>query len=195
MAFKKAPVGQGRLLPIEEHKRVLTHSVLLQLLDYDPQTGIFRWRERSEEHFASRANQNVWNAKYAGKIAGTPCRGYIRMVVASGATSGQRLAWFYVHGEWPPHNVDHINRDPSDNRIKNLRLATNAQNQWNRPKLCYSTSPYKGVTLHKPSGRWSAKITKNKERIYLGYYSTPEEAAAAYRKAAIEHHGEYARPD
>jgi hypothetical protein len=85
--------------------------------------------------------------------------------------------------------VDHINRDPMDNRKKNLRICTPSQNQGNR-KPTGDNRKYKGIFWYK--NRWVASIYKNNKSNYIGRYKTPEEAALAYNKAAIEHFGEFA---
>lgn len=91
--------------------------------------------------------------------------------------------------------VDHINGDTLDNRRKNLRLATTAQNNRNRrpSKFHTLTSPYKGVSYHVASGLWAAQISVEKEVIWLGTFATQWEAAKAYNNAAVEHFGRWAQ--
>lgn len=89
--------------------------------------------------------------------------------------------------------VDHINRNTLDNQRANLRLANHSENAGNTKKRSDNKSGYKGVCWHKAACRWIAQIQKNNKTIYLGLYSTPEEAHAAYRKAAEQLHGEFAR--
>lgn len=88
--------------------------------------------------------------------------------------------------------VDHINGNSLDNRRSNLRISTNAQNLWNRRAPRSNTSGFKGVA---PSGRnkWVAYINVNNEKIHLGTFLTKEDAALAYNKAALEHHGQFAK--
>lgn len=93
--------------------------------------------------------------------------------------------------------VDHRNGDPLDNRRENLRVATVTENVRNSAGWGRRSAPYKGIAMVKRDCRlarpWVAKICVNRRRIHLGYFATPEEAAAAYNRAATEHFGEFAR--
>jgi hypothetical protein len=109
-------------------KETLTAERLRELLHYDPDTGDFTWRT---------ARKRI----PAGAIAGTVERGFRRITIGGGRHgprySAHRLAWLYMTGAWPNGYLDHINRDPDDNRFANLRLATNSQNQANTRGLGY----------------------------------------------------------
>jgi hypothetical protein len=93
---------------------------------------------------------------------------------------------------FPRLDVDHSNGDTLDNRRHNLRLATRAQNSRNGKRRVNNTSGFKGVSLHRDNV-WLAKITVAKKQIYLGTFTSPEEAHAAYCRAADRYHGEFAR--
>jgi hypothetical protein len=93
----------------------------------------------------------------------------------------------------PGLQVDHINGDGLDNRRSNLRLATPAENAKNLRLRCNNTSGFKGVWLHKPTGKWMAEIKANRVRKHLGYHATPEEAHAAYAQASAELHQNFGR--
>lgn len=97
-----------------------------------------------------------------------------------------------VEGICTAECVDHINGNPLDNRYSNLRLATKSQNMSNRGKTQANTSGFKGVSLHKPTGKWKAYIRKDCKQYYLGLFKTPQEAAAAYNRAARQLHGDFA---
>jgi len=130
----------------------------------------------------------------AGRIAGTTSgRNQIRL--NGQMRRAHRLAWLYVYGEWPDqkYQIDHINGDPSDNRICNLRKATPAQNQANSRRPKNNTTGFKGVTFDKKSGVYRAKIMVNYKTVHLGGFSTAEKAHEAYVKAANEFYGPFAR--
>ncbi len=100
-----------------------------------------------------------------------------------------------VHGEIPlGMTVDHINGDKGDNRIANLRLATDSENSCHRPKKSDNISGCKGV-YQRENGKYRAVITSKKQRISLGTFNTKEEAYAAYCEAARRLHGKFARFD
>jgi hypothetical protein len=105
-----------------------------------------------------------------------------------------RLIWLLYSGSDPyPYFIDHINGVKHDNRIINLRLATNAENTRNQKLHPKNTSGYKGVSFIKKSGKWDARIKKDYIQYCIGVYNTKEEAHAAYCEAARRLHGEFAR--
>lgn len=158
----------------------LTAERLREALRYEPDTGLFVWANPPGEH-----------ARLAGYVAGGITTGYVTIKVDGCKYKAHRLAWLYVHGEWPPGDVDHRNGCPLDNRIENLRIATNPQNQANRRRDTGKETP-KGVKLIQ-SGRFQARITINKKLIALGVFDTAEQAQDAYLSAAKSHYGEFAR--
>ena len=85
--------------------------------------------------------------------------------------------------------VDHINHDGLDNRRENIRLCTTAQNHANMRSRKNSSSRFKGVGLHKPSGKWVARIVVNRKYVHLGCFQDEEDAAKAYDVKAKEHFG------
>ena len=88
--------------------------------------------------------------------------------------------------------VDHINRNPLDNRRSNLRICTHAENMRNSKLNVKNTSGFKGVTWHKQIGKWMAQISLNGKRKYLGVFYDPIDAHEAYKIAALKMHGEFA---
>jgi len=160
-------------------------SALRHYLSYDPATGVFRWVKRYGSSHVK-----------VGAIAGSPnADGYLTIVFRGRRYRCSRLAWWFVHGEMPPQEIDHRDLTPSNDRIANLRLATHGQNQRNRALKRNNTSGFKGVRLYKRTGRWHAAIRVDRRYFDLGYFDTAGAAASAYDAAAREHHGEFARPN
>ena len=145
----------------------------LRKLKYDPLKGVFTW-----------IFDGTRGVK-AGDIAGSKLpTGYFQLCVAGKRIPAHRVAWLFVHGEFPDKSIDHINRNKSDNRIENLRLATPEQNAQNRDKNSKNTSGYKGVTWHKRDERWQAAITVKGKVLHLGYYNIVVDASKAYIDAS-----------
>lgn len=169
---------------------------LQECLQYDRDAGVFYWRRRPESHFASSRAANSWNTKYAETKAGTAAPdGRVNIQLSYRLIKAHRLVWFFEKGQWPSRQIDHINGDPSDNRVGNLREATNAQNQYNRGANKNNTSGYKGVYWDKPRKKWRAQIMHNKKTVFLGHFNNTQEAAAAYAEAANQYANEFARSE
>lgn len=151
-------------------------------LRYDPNTGEFFW--------SVNASTRV---KIGDKAGCLKSDGYIAIRVDKKYYKAHRLAWFFIYGEWPLIQVDHINGDKTDNRIANLRLATSAENHQNRKKPATNTSGYIGV-YRDVSGKWAARIRAKPRRIFLGLFDTPEAAADAYNEAKSRHHTYHPTP-
>jgi len=134
------------------------------LFDYDPSTGVF-----------VRLNTNH-HRKHVGTL--TPF-GHRQIRVDGVLTMAHRMAWAYVYGEWPPTNLDHINGKPDDNRIENLRLATPKQNQENVKLRTDNSSGVRGVNWNARMKQWAVRVQHHKERIFIGYFRTLEDARLA----------------
>lgn len=156
----------------------LTAARLRELLDYDATTGAFTWRKS----LGRRGHASP------GKIAGcVDSRGY-RLIRLDGVLHrAHRLAWLYVTGEWPVHGIDHLHGNKDDNRFSMLRecpQVTNVENK--RRPLKGNTSGLIGVSWVSSMGKWKAQIGSKfiKQRnMHLGYYTSREEAHAAYLEA------------
>lgn len=91
------------------------------------------------------------------------------------------------------NDIDHEDGDRMNCQRDNLRVATRSQNQGNRKLQSNNTTGFKGVSKFKGRNKWFARITVNGKYNHLGSFDTPEDAHAAYCKAATEHFGEFAR--
>jgi hypothetical protein len=173
----------------------ITQEQLKSLVNYDPGTGVFTWLRRSWSDNGSKR----FNGRFAGKSADKLRHdGYTRLrFTLNGALHehmAHRLAWLYIHGMFPKEEIDHINRNRADNRISNLREASSAENKRNSPVRKTSKSGEKGVVhvgMINQSKPWCAFIQVNKKQKNLGYFSTKQEASAAYKAATLKFHGEF----
>jgi len=162
----------------------MKHEQLINDLSYNPETGEFHW-------ISARPKIKV------GMKAGCfkKNKGYIYIEYQGKQYSAHRLAWFYVHKNFPAEYIDHINGLKTDNRIANLREATHGQNKANSKTI--NKTGLKGVRrlpwVKDQDRCWQAQITHNKKVIYLGCYNTKEEAHKAYCTAAKELHGDFFR--
>lgn len=180
-------------------ENLISASRIRDLLDYEPCTGIFRWKTRQASDFRDSkypANRECarWNGRYAGTVAGTISEvGYVTIKIDAVAFMAHRIAWLFLTGSWPEAAVDHKNMNKADNRAENLRAATASQNKANTGLQRNNRSGEKGVWLDKRSGRWRSKIGYDGQIENLGTFGNIDEAAAAYRKAAAAIYGEFAR--
>lgn len=160
---------------------MITQERLKELLDYDPETGIFTWKK-------------PYCSRWIGKVVGyDSTQGYKRIALDGKYYLSHRLAWLYVYG-MTPTIIDHINCITDDNRIINLRECTHAQNQANQRLTKANTSGFKGVSFNKREGKWSARLMVNYKPMHMGFYSTKEEAYKVYCKTAKELIGEFFNP-
>lgn len=159
-------------------QEALCLASLRERLHYDPETGIFTWKI-------------IRSLRSVGKEAGNhSAAGYRFIWLKEGQFQTHRLAWFYVYGEWPDGEIDHINYVRDDNRIANLRVATPRQNLAHRPAT--GGRKLKGITRHPDQKRWIAQIRDGGKNVNLGSFATAEEAHAVYVARSIQVHGEFA---
>ena len=156
----------------------LTVEYLRSILHYDPATGIFTRKVSTA--------RRVKVGDIAGSLDGG---GYLQIRVQSRLHLAHRLAWLYTYGEWPKDQIDHINRNKTDNRISNLREVTNKQNLQNAGKRSNNTSGCPGVRWYKQNSKWVACIAHNYKQIHLGYFSILEEAIAARKAGELKYWG------
>ena len=175
---------------MQDHKNRPSPELLRQLLSYDPGTGRFTWLERGIELFGSKRAWASWNAKNAGNEAFVTktTNGYLGGRILGRNYTGHRIAWTIQHGSWPASSeeIDHINGDPADNRIENLRLVSHQENGRNMGAR-KSKSGTPGVDWRPMTGKWRARICSDGRSHHLGNFTTKEGAIEARQKAAASH--------
>lgn len=155
----------------------LTAARLRELLSYDPETGIFR-----------RLVSTSSTARAGDVAGGLNSEGYVRIRVDGVSYRAHRLAWLYVHGRWPTDQLDHRNGVRADNRIANLREATNVENGQNYGVRKSNTSGHTGIHWHIRARKWVAQI-RHTGRIHdIGYFDDMADAVSARAKAKAEMH-------
>lgn len=157
---------------------MLTSELLRELLSYDPETGLLtRLTDNNRGH-------------RIGAIAGSKHHsGYIEVMVNKKNYRAHRICWLHFYGQWPEFDIDHINGDKADNRICNLRDATEEMNMQNEIRARKnSTSGLMGVRFRPERKRWIATIKVNGKPKRLGSFATPEEAHNAYLEGKRFHH-------
>jgi hypothetical protein len=155
----------------------LTLERCRELLSYEPETGLLRWRV------------SYGNKRIKGNVAGRKVPpGYISLSLDGLSYFAHRLGWLLTHGKWPPAELDHINGDKSDNRLDNLREADRVLNMQNlkRPHRGQQSGLLGVYAIN--TGGFISVITVNKQRVYLGYYQDAQVAHEAYLKAKRELH-------
>jgi len=142
---------------------------LRELLNYDPETGLFTWKKPTGRR-----------AKVGARAGAKEGRGYRVIGIRGRNYKEHRLAWKWVYGVDPEEEIDHKNGVKTDNWIKNLREATSLQNKHNSSICKHNKSGFKGVYKHSQNGNWVANTTVNHKHIHIGVFKTPEEASEAY---------------
>lgn len=151
----------------------LTQELLKEWVHYNPETGIFTWKKHIKPY-------------KVGKEIGSSSGNYLETYFSptKKTYSLHRLVWFYIYGKWPENGIDHINRNPRDNRLDNLRDCSPHINSHNITVVGNSATGYTGVFRDKrnKSRPYFAKICIQGKPKYLGFFKTPEEASTVYQK-------------
>lgn len=168
---------------------MITYDYLRSRLAYEPTTGVFTWKALPNPIH----REKIWNKRFAGTIAGSIDKaGYTRIKIAGTSEAAHRLAWLWMTGNDPTHEIDHRDGDRSNNRFGNLREATRSQNCQNK-RSSGGSSQFKGVYLNRKTGKWMANVTADNDRRHLGSFKSEEAANAAVCAARSRLHGEFAR--
>lgn len=161
-----------------------TVKQLRELLTYNPETGELVWKPRGLRHFVSRGACKTWNKRFAGTEAGNiNAHGYRAIKLPASLQYAHRIAWAMHTGSWPADQIDHINQRRDDNRISNLREATNQQNMKNQTRLKTNKSGATGVHWCNRRSKWVAQIKNDGRGVFLGYFADFDQAVVS-RKAA-----------
>ena len=159
-----------------------------ETIDYGSHTGIVlknRYGEINGEALVDKCNaldvlQYKWHKTKSGYVARR-----------NSANPGLFFLHWHIIERQDGMVVDHVNGNKQDNRIDNLRLCTNQENTFNAKISKNNTSGVHGVSFHKKTGKWRAYINHNRKQIYLGLFSSIEDAKYARVKAELEYHKEF----
>ena len=155
---------------------MLNMALLKETLSYDQETGLFTRLKRTSNCIKANVTACRLNKQ----------NNYRQVMFEGVCYQAHRLAWFYIYGVWPNGQIDHINRNKSDNRWVNLRDCSISENKQNsNPYKCNQTG-FKGV--FKKGNRFQAGIKVKNKRIYLGSFISAETAYEAYVSAARRLH-------
>ena len=162
-------------------KNKLTQEYLKEALHYDPETGIYTWNVRPENHFPSKRAFNALNSRSANKKAGSVNKesGYLSIRINSKLYLAHRLAFIYMEGYMPENGVDHVDRNRLNNKWNNLREASQKCNMQNCKLSIMNTSGVTGVCWNKNWNKWETQITINSKTKHLGSYVNFEDAVMA----------------
>lgn len=158
----------------------LTQEYVKELFTY--KNGFLYWKN---------INKHCHNRKNGDKAGSLNKSGYYQIGINNKRYFTHRIIYLY-HYRYLPKKIDHIDNNPSNNNIENLRKVTQSQNCMNRKPHKNRSSKYKGVCWHKASNKWIAQICINYKIIYLGLFINKIDAAIAYNKKAKELFGEFA---
>lgn len=159
---------------MNEKEKALTVATAREFLDYDPSTGIFIWLQ---SRGLARAGNRAGSLEH---------RGYIVIGINGNRYGAHRLAWLFVHGQWP-NQIDHINGVPSDNRISNLRDVSIQENCRNRRMSINNTSGHLGVSWITSKKLWHATISISGRLKSLGYFACKDDAVVVRKAAEVQY--------
>lgn len=171
---------------------LMTLDYARKILKYDQDTGRLFWRPRPFEMFSASAHHTQmwhfkrWNTNYGDKecFLHKHSAGYFRAKIDGRNYLAHRVGWLLIHGEWPSHEIDHINGNRADNRIANLRPATKIENMHNVRMRKINTSGFTGVFWSKAAGKWTAEVRSEGRKHYLGLFDDIRSAVKARKEAA-----------
>jgi len=169
------------------YRNDITAEYVRSILDYDPETGVFRWKHRTDA-------TPQWNSHYAGTIAGTNhWSGYTDIKIQKTSYRAHRIAWLWMTGEWPSEQIDHADLNKGNNKWCNLREATHSNNSMNSPIRKDNSSGYKNVEWHNKYKKWCVKIGIENKQVELFATHDLDVAAFIASEWRDKLHGKFAR--
>lgn len=169
----------------ENNIHEINQDYLKSILRYDPEIGRFFW-------IGARQKVTV------GNMAGYLRENKYRSIVINGISFLEhRLVWLYSHGIMPKDQIDHINHIRDDNRLENLRIVSHQENQRNRSKSKNNVSGITGISWHKSTGKWQAKIKVDGKMEWIGIFEDYFESICARKSAELKYgfHKNHGRKD
>jgi len=160
------------------------------VLRYEPETGKLFWKHRDTALFAKPGFAKPWNERWAGEEAFKITHvqwGHKQGTLGGKCFKAHIVIWAIVHGEWPKNQIDHINGEPADNRIDNLRDVPGVINVQNSSRYKSNSSGVTGVWWSAPRQRWMATIKANRRKVYLGSFRNLADAAHARKHAEAKY--------
>lgn len=177
-------------------------DMIHESLMLDPTSKTYlRWKRRPRHHFKKEHVWKRWNTRYAGNVAGCEKyagggRSYWHVMIDDRLYHAHRIVYALEYKIDPSGlHIDHHNGNGQDNNPNNLRLATNAENCWNRGANRNNKLGVKGVYFDQPTGKYIAKLMVNGRSRWLGRFAKKTDAKAARDAAATELHQEFAKID
>lgn len=169
----------------------LSQAQLCQLLEYEADTGLLRWKEKPLLGLSTDSRRKAWNTQFAGVVAGTkkqsPGKEYTQICLDGRFYPSHRLIWILLHGSIAETLViDHLNGVGTDNRLVNLRLVSHSENQRNQTLRVTNRSGVIGVYWCRKTMKWTGQITANGKHKCIGYYPSIDGAAKARKALELE---------
>lgn len=177
----------------------LTFNVLWEILNYDLGTGKLFWRERPRKYFKSDHDWRSWNTRFSNREAFSYVSedGHKQGLIFGKQYQAHRVIWCMCFGYWPDDEIDHIDGNPANNLITNLRIASSLINSQNKTKNRRNKSGVSGVIWNKKLSKWMARINDKYKSIYLGVYNDLDDAIRVRKQAEINlnYHSNHGRED
>lgn len=163
-----------------------SQDVIQELLNYDSNSGVFRWNLRSREWFKTSRSFKSWNSRFAFSDAGHVGKDqHVHISILGRIYKAHRLAYTHYYGvDLCGAAVIHLDGDASNNSINNLQLSY--EHRYNIFRRPWGKSRLKGVTTTPNTGKWRSQIANNGKVTHLGLFNSEQEAATKYDSAVLK---------